>query len=1033
MNTTRPFANTFSWWMKTVLAVLVASGFGALSRANAQTTGYHDFSFGSTISAPTESKPESKLWFNDGVWWGVLFNPSLQGFDIYRLNLTTQAWTDTGTAVDDRPQSIADALWDQASGKLYIVSNLHVNTAAPNSSPSNWGRLYRYSYNSGTQSYVQDVGFPVTVTKGKEETLTVAKDSTGELWVAYVESSKVMVNHSVGSDDVWGTPFVLPVSATATSVSSDDIASIIAFGGNKIGVFWSNEKTDRDYFAIHGDGNAETTWLPEETAWGAGVNCTGECADDHINLKTDSTGRVFVAAKTSFLGDSDPLIVLLVRSTDGTWSSSTESLHVNTNTRGIVLLDEPHDRLYLFVASTEAGGNILYKSTRMSNPSFVASGQGDIFIDNPTDAHLNNPTSTKQNLTNSTGLLVLASDSTSDFYAHNFVDLNLPIITLASFTPTSGASGTSVVLTGSGFTGATSVKFNGASASFTVNSDTQITTTVPVSATTGPIAVSNFASTGTSSDAFTVLLGAPTITSVSPSSGVVGASVTITGTNYRADTVVAFNGTQATSPVINSLTKITAKVPSGATTGTITVTNSGGTGTSPSIFKVKPVITSFSPTSGAIGAPLTINGTSFTGTTAVKFYNNKSASFTVVSDTQIDTTVPNGTTNGVLKVTTPGGTATSSVSFTVTTTPVITGFTPTSGPPGTQVTISGSNLNNASSVTIAGTAAMINSDSATQIKATVEAPANSQGPIVVTTPGGTADTTSLPTPNFTVVSPPPVPIISSFTPTSGNSGTVVTINGVNFTGTTAVHFNGTSANFTFGNDTQLTATVPAGATTGPISVTNGFGTGDTSSLNPANFSLARVKDITFESGSLTGSSGFGSITGTPSLETASPLKGADSMTISAGTSYGTQTYTSTDEIFLSLYIRLAAIPSAQVRVVRITDAGTSVGALTLETTGKLTLRNGSTSVGATTAALTPGTLYRIGIHQKRGTGSNGILEGFVATGDANFGTAFASSGTQSFITQADSVQIGATTGTVGSFTLDDVRLDTGAMPGPSAP
>ena len=128
MNTRRPFTSTFSCWMMTVLAVLVASVFGAGTNANAQTTGYHDFSFGSTISAPTESKPESKLWFNDGVWWGVLFNTSSRAYDIYRLNLTTQAWTDTGTAVDDRPQSIADALWDQASGKLYIVSNLHVST-----------------------------------------------------------------------------------------------------------------------------------------------------------------------------------------------------------------------------------------------------------------------------------------------------------------------------------------------------------------------------------------------------------------------------------------------------------------------------------------------------------------------------------------------------------------------------------------------------------------------------------------------------------------------------------------------------------------------------------------------------------------------------------------------------------------------------------------------------------------------------------------------------------------------------------------
>ena len=102
------------------------------------------------------------------------------------------------------------------------------------------------------------MGFPVTVTKGKEETLTVAKDSTGELWVAYVQSSKVMVNHTVGSDGVWGTPFVLPVNAAATSVTNDDIASILAFGGDKIGVFWSNEKNDRDYFAVHVDGDAET-------------------------------------------------------------------------------------------------------------------------------------------------------------------------------------------------------------------------------------------------------------------------------------------------------------------------------------------------------------------------------------------------------------------------------------------------------------------------------------------------------------------------------------------------------------------------------------------------------------------------------------------------------------------------------------------------------------------------------------------------------------------------------------------------------
>ena len=401
-----------------------------------------------------------------------MFNPALHATDIYKLDLTTQTWMDTGTSVDDRPTAKGDALWDQASGKLYIVSNLHDNSAGPTNTSSNWGRLYRYSYNFGTKVYSLDSGFPVTVTKGTEESLVVAKDSTGTLWVTYIESSRVMINHSSGSDNVWGTPFVLPVSTTARTTTSDDIASIIAFGGNKIGVFWSNQNTKNDYFAIHQDGEAATTWLPEEIATGSGINCTGACADDHINIKADSLGKIFVASKTSFTGSTQPLINLLVRATDGAWSRTTYSTYAYMNTRGIILLDEPDDRLYFFVTSSESGGKIDYKITSMSNPSFV-DGDGDFFIKIPADAHINNPTSTKQNITGSTGLLVMGSDDTSQFYLHNFITpsaTNAP--TIFSFTPSSGSEGTSVVITGAGFGGATAVKFNGMNAGgFAVDSD----------------------------------------------------------------------------------------------------------------------------------------------------------------------------------------------------------------------------------------------------------------------------------------------------------------------------------------------------------------------------------------------------------------------------------------------------------------------------------------------------------------------------------------------------------------------------------
>jgi hypothetical protein len=161
--------------------------------------------------------------------------------------------------------------------------------------------------------------------------------------------------------------------------------------------------------------------------------------------------------------------------------------------------------------------------------------------------------------------------------------------TITDFTPTSGTSGTIVTINGSGFTGATDVRFNGLSAglgNFSVDSDIQITATVPIGATSGAILVQTPSGIGTSSSSFTVPNGAiPTVTTFTPASGAVGTTVTITGANFTGTTAVKFNGVQAVFTVDND-GQITTTVPVGATTGKIAVKSAAGTGKSATNFAV---------------------------------------------------------------------------------------------------------------------------------------------------------------------------------------------------------------------------------------------------------------------------------------------------------------------------------------------------------------------------------------------------------------------------------------------------------------
>jgi uncharacterized repeat protein (TIGR03803 family) len=158
----------------------------------------------------------------------------------------------------------------------------------------------------------------------------------------------------------------------------------------------------------------------------------------------------------------------------------------------------------------------------------------------------------------------------------------------------------------------------------------------------------------------------PFVTFLPPqSAGKVGKAIELLGQGFTGATNVTFGGIVASFSVVSD-TYMTATVPSGAETGPIRVTTSGGTLTSNKKFRVTPQITSFDPPSGPVGTPVTITGKSLMQTLGVAFGGVRATTFTVLSDTQVSATVPAGAVTGKVGIGTPGGTTTSATNFTVT-------------------------------------------------------------------------------------------------------------------------------------------------------------------------------------------------------------------------------------------------------------------------------------------------------------------------------------------------------------------------------
>ena len=222
-----------------------------------------------------------------------------------------------------------------------------------------------------------------------------------------------------------------------------------------------------------------------------------------------------------------------------------------------------------------------------------------------------------------------------------------------------------------------------------------------------------------------------------------------------------------------------------------------------------PVINSFTPSTGNNGTIVKILGKHFTGASAVQFGGVNAASYTVDSANGISATVGQGA-SGILTVTTNFGTATDSGFVFIG--PLINRFNPTNGSAGDTILISGVNFTGIVSVSFGGVPAssfIIQSDAV--IKAVLGNGAS--GDVSVISPNGNSSL-----PGFAFGG---IPLIRSFSPLSDTLGSMVTINGNNFStnpGDNIVYFGPVRAAVIAATPSSLQVAVPAGAVYDPITV-----------------------------------------------------------------------------------------------------------------------------------------------------------------------------------------------------------------------
>jgi hypothetical protein len=355
---------------------------------------------------PTAGQSQSKLWFAEGAWWATLIDPTTQELHIARLDPATQTWADSGTLVDDRPHVRADALWDG--------THLTIASAGPKTNANQSLRIAQFHYNARSGRFEMDPDLPITLTAAGVSDPVLASDSKGILWLAYVDQTRLILRHSVGDVWHWSAAAAPPVSGADGATR----AAALTADGSRVTIVWNRVDDDTLRVGQHVDGADPGTWAVDSVHVPGLTNGPGG-----FSLRTVATAagsRVFVAFelapdRSSSANPLAPGAVVMIREADGSWSN-VQLARVKDHFSTPVLAIDDHPGTLIAIAFVTSSGTIAFKQSPLDRVSFESGGGTDL-IASSADPGMRDPTSTKQAIDLTSGLIVLGADDGTGHYA----------------------------------------------------------------------------------------------------------------------------------------------------------------------------------------------------------------------------------------------------------------------------------------------------------------------------------------------------------------------------------------------------------------------------------------------------------------------------------------------------------------------------------------------------------------------------------------------------------------------------------------